>query len=55
MCIVSLFEAKQECREKPLETKEMPFNMFNLGNDCINHGMPTSQNTIPRLDEKREI
>lgn len=53
MLIVSLFEAKRACGEKPLEAKETPFAVFNLGNDCINHGMSTSWDMIMLwLDEK---
>lgn len=55
MCTVSLFEAQESEGEKPLETKEMSLNMFNLGKYFINHGMSISWGIMLWLDEKTEV
>lgn len=55
MLILSLSVAGWECVEKPLETKQMPCNPSETGNDCVNRGTSTQWAVMPPLDEKQKI
>ena len=54
MLILSLFVARWECVEKPLETEWMPCNPSKTGNDCVHRGTSTLWGITPPWDEKRK-
>lgn len=52
MLILSLFVARWECVEKPLENEWMLCNPSETGNDCVHRGTSTLWDITPPWDEK---